>query len=46
MVMLTDAAKSAGGTIAVRDVAEIVADRLPASQQPTGDKQLASSNSS
>ena len=29
MVMLTDAAKSAGGAITVRDVAEIVADGLP-----------------
>ncbi len=28
MIMLTDASKSAGGTIAVRDVAEIVADGL------------------
>ena len=35
MVMLTDAAKSAGGTIAVRDVAEIVADRLPPAQPAT-----------
>ncbi len=31
MIMLTDAAASAGGTIAVRDVAEIVADRLAGS---------------
>jgi Fe-S oxidoreductase len=31
MVMLTDAAKSAGGMIAVRDVAEIVADKLAGS---------------
>ena len=30
LIMLTDAAKSAGGTIAVRDVAEIVAERLSA----------------
>ncbi len=37
MVMLTDAAKSAGGTIAVRDVVEIVADRLPVAKPATSD---------
>ena len=37
MVMLTDAAKSAGGTIAVRDVAEIVADHLPVAERVTSD---------
>jgi len=31
MIMLTDAAKSAGGTIAVREVAEIAAERLTTS---------------
>ncbi|MBM3122759.1 MAG: (Fe-S)-binding protein, partial [Chloroflexi bacterium] len=37
MIMLTDAATSAGGTIAVRDVVEIVAERVAGIQRATVD---------
>jgi Fe-S oxidoreductase len=43
MIMLTDAARDAGDRIQVRDVVEILADRLPAAERATkAEKQTAS----
>jgi Fe-S oxidoreductase len=36
MIMLTDAARDAGDRIQVRDVVEILAERLPPAERPTG----------
>jgi hypothetical protein len=44
LIMLTDAARGAGGFVAVREVTEIVADRLPGVQPERSDWQPARSN--